>query len=146
MGLKTDDTLQVQAAIPELRKAKGCVVWVSSGAAKAAYTSWAAYGSSKAAMDSIAAHLAVEEPDIASIAITPGRVDTDMQRVLREDGKAVMDTKQHSSFVTAFEGGELFRPEQPGNVIARLVLEPQASLSGKTFRYAIWICDHGVYE
>jgi NAD(P)-dependent dehydrogenase (short-subunit alcohol dehydrogenase family) len=127
---------QAKAAIPELKKTKGCVVWVSSGAALSAYTAWGAYGSSKAALNSLSAHLAVEEPDITSVCIGPGRVDTDMQKVLREEGKAAMAEKDHTSFVAAFEGGELFKPEQPGNVVARLVVDPQSFLSGKYFKYA----------
>jgi NAD(P)-dependent dehydrogenase (short-subunit alcohol dehydrogenase family) len=109
---------------------------VSSGAAINAYASWGAYGSSKAALNSLSAHLAKEEPGITSVSIGPGRVDTEMQRVLREEGKRVMEAKDHADFVTAFEDGALFRPDQPGNVIAKLVVDPQPSLSGKYFKYA----------
>ncbi|KAL2754021.1 hypothetical protein ACRALDRAFT_1062991 [Sodiomyces alcalophilus JCM 7366] len=125
----------VKAALPELRKSKGSVVWVSSGAAAKAYTAWGAYGSSKAAMESISAHLAVEEPDITSIAVWPGRVDTDMQRVIREDGKDAMDANDHSGFSSAFEQGQLLKPEQPGHVMAKFVVNPDHSLSGKALRW-----------
>lgn len=110
-------------------------MWVSSGAAAKAYTAWGAYGSSKAALESISAHLAVEEPDITSIAVSPGRVDTDMQRVIREDGRDVMDAKDHSGFSSAFEQGQLLKPEQPGHVMAKFILNPDHSLSGKSLRY-----------
>ncbi|PFH60226.1 hypothetical protein XA68_11291 [Ophiocordyceps unilateralis] len=120
-----------KASIAELRKSKGCVVWVSSGAANKPYKSWAAYGSSKSALNAISAHLAVEEPDVTSIAITPGRVDTNMQSVLREAGKDTMDKAQYDSFVEAFQQGTLLKPEQPGNVIARLAARPRSELSGK---------------
>ncbi|ROT41000.1 NAD(P)-binding protein [Sodiomyces alkalinus F11] len=125
----------VKAALPALRKSKGSVVWVSSGAAAKAYTAWGAYGSSKAAVESISAHLAVEEPDITGIAVSPGRVDTDMQRVIREDGKHAMDAKDHSGFSSAFEQGQLLKPEQPGHVMARFVLNPDHSLSGESLRW-----------
>lgn len=126
---------QLKAAIPELRKTKGAIIWISSGAATKAYAAWGAYGSSKAAMNSLSEHVAVEEPDITSICISPGRVDTDMQSVLRTQGAGVMKESDHASFVSAYEGGELFKPEQPGGVIAKLVLDPKPSLSGKFFKY-----------
>jgi NAD(P)-dependent dehydrogenase (short-subunit alcohol dehydrogenase family) len=38
-----------------------------------------AYGSSKAALNHLARTLAVEEPDVTTVAVRPGVVDTDMQ-------------------------------------------------------------------
>lgn len=59
-------------AIPHLRQTKGRIINVSSGAATGHYASWGAYGSSKAAMNHFTATLAVEEPDITSVAVRPG--------------------------------------------------------------------------
>lgn len=125
----------MQASLVELRKSKGCVLWVSSGAATGAYAAWGAYGTSKAAVNHLSAHLAVEEPEITSIAFSPGRVDTDMQKVIRDTGSGHMADKDHASFVSAFDKGELFKPEQPGNVMARFVVKPQHDLSGKFIKY-----------
>ncbi|WQF83017.1 Putative short-chain dehydrogenase/reductase SDR, NAD(P)-binding domain superfamily [Colletotrichum destructivum] len=125
----------VQASLQELRKSQGCVLWVSSGAATGAYAAWGAYGTSKAAMNHLSAHLAVEEPDITSIAISPGRVDTAMQKVIRDAGGGHMAEKDHSSFVSAFDKGELFKPEQPGNIMARFVVNPEHNLSGKFIKW-----------
>lgn len=122
---------QAKAGLGELRKSGGCIVWVSSGAAVKPYAAWAAYGSSKAAINSISAQLAVEEPNISTIAIAPGRVDTDMQAVLRASGKEVMDEAQYNSFSEAFHQGKLLKPEQPGHVIANLVANAQKDLTGK---------------
>ncbi|CAK7224444.1 hypothetical protein SBRCBS47491_005553 [Sporothrix bragantina] len=120
-----------KAAIPELRKTKGRVVVVSSGASLKGYASWGAYGSSKAAANSLVQHLAVEEPDITSVAVAPGRVDTDMQKDIREQGaQGGMDPKVLATFVDAFEAGSLNPPEKPGEVIAKLALEAQSALSG----------------
>ncbi|PHH84185.1 hypothetical protein CDD83_2341 [Cordyceps sp. RAO-2017] len=124
-----------KAGVDELRKSKGCVVWVSSGAANKPYTGWAAYGSSKAAVNSISAHLAAEEPDITSVAIAPGRVDTDMQALLRQSGKEAMDGAQYDSFVEAFQQGKLLKPEQPGHVIAKLAASPPKDVSGKCLNW-----------
>jgi NAD(P)-dependent dehydrogenase (short-subunit alcohol dehydrogenase family) len=83
----------------------------------------------------MAAHLAVEETDITSVSFGPGRVDTDMQGVIREKGKDSMDQAMHQNFVDAHEQGELLRPEQPGNVIAKFVANPLHKLSGQYIRY-----------
>jgi len=118
------------------------MVFVSSGAATNAYTSWGAYGSSKAALNSLARHVAVEEPDIAAVAISPGRVDTDMQKELREKGGAVMAEKDYEGFASAFEEGKLNRPEWPAAVIAKLTIATKPELSGKYFRYVpvdLWL-------
>ena len=110
-------------------------MWVSSGAANKPYTAWAAYGSSKAALQSISTHLAVEEPDITSITVAPGRVDTDMQALLRAAGKESMNKAQYDSFVDAFEQGQLLKPEQPGHVIAEFVARPDRALTGQCLKY-----------
>ena len=108
---------------------------MSSGAGTAPYKGWGAYCSTKAAMNSIAGVVALEEPEITSIAVTPGRVDTEMQGALRADGKDIMDKAQYDSFVEQFQQGTLLRPEQPGNVIAKLAEEPPKHLSGKLIKY-----------
>jgi hypothetical protein len=90
-------------------------------------------------MNSLAQHLAVEEPDIASVSVGPGRVDTDMQKVLRESGApgVNMTAKDHAGFVSAFEEGKLNKPEWPGQVIAALAVEAKTELAGKYYRYAV---------
>ncbi|GAB1312165.1 Benzil reductase ((S)-benzoin forming) IRC24 [Madurella fahalii] len=120
--------------IPHLRASQGRIIFTSSGAAVSAYTSWAAYGSSKAALNSLSQHIAVEEPDVTSVAISPGRVDTDMQREIREKGTA-MSKKDYEGFKSAFEEGKLIRPEQSGGIIARLSVDAKPELSGKYFKW-----------
>lgn len=75
--------------------------------------------------------MAAEEKDIVSISLSPGRTDTAMQKVLREEGKGFMNDADHAGFVSAFEKGELNKPEGPGHVIAKLALEGTSDLSGK---------------
>ncbi|KAI1379979.1 NAD(P)-binding protein [Hypoxylon crocopeplum] len=125
----------LKKAIPELRKSKGRVVFVSSGAAVAAYAGWGCYGTSKAALTHLCAHLAVEEPSITSVAISPGKVDTEMQKQIRDDGKAGMAPEIHASFVDEHESGRLLDPKKPGNVIARLADSATSDLTGKYFRW-----------
>ncbi|KAL7934237.1 hypothetical protein V8C35DRAFT_302089 [Trichoderma chlorosporum] len=124
-----------KASLNEVKKTKGCILWISSGASLKPYAAWSTYGSSKAAINSVSSHLAVEEPDITSITIGPGRVNTDMQATLRLKGKDTMDEKQYQSFINDFEQGALLKPEQPGTVIAKFVANPSRELSG---RYLSW--------
>ncbi|KYK59004.1 short-chain dehydrogenase [Drechmeria coniospora] len=124
-----------KAAMAELRKSHGCIVWISSGAASKPYMAWGPYGSSKAALNAISNHVAVEEADVTSITISPGRIDTDMQAELRASGKDIMDEAQYQSFVDAFEQGTLLAPKEPGGVIARFVARPDKSLSGRNLTW-----------
>lgn len=106
------------------------MIFTSSGAALKGYAGWGAYGSSKAALHSLVQHIAVEE-SIVAISVGPGRVDTNMQKELREKGGSAMAEKDYDSFVSAFDEGKLNKPEWPGEVIARLSLQGKSELSGK---------------
>ncbi|PSR80867.1 hypothetical protein BD289DRAFT_484706 [Coniella lustricola] len=119
-----------QAAIPHLRKTKGRIVMVTSGAMQKGYTAWGPYGSSKAALHSLVQHLAVEEKDIITVSGNPGRTDTSMQKLIRDQGKEHMDAEIHADFVSVFENEKLHKPEGPGYVFARLALDATPDLSG----------------
>ena len=103
----------------------------SSGAAESAYTSWGAYGASKAAVNHLVKTLAKEEKDVVTIALRPGMLQGRMQEDIRGKLGGNMDEDDRQRFVDAFEQGKLLRPEQPGNVMARLALRAGKSLSGK---------------
>jgi NAD(P)-dependent dehydrogenase (short-subunit alcohol dehydrogenase family) len=85
-------------------------------------------------MNHLAATLAVEEPLIISVAIRPGAVDTVMQTIIRDDHSSVMDAKDVEKFRELYTGKKLLKPEQPGHVMARLVLDAPSELSGKFLR------------
>ena len=118
-----------------LRETNGRIVFTSSGAAQHPYVSWGPYGSSKAAMNSLAQHIAVEEPSITTVTVNPGRTDTAMQKEIRDQGKGVMAEAERGTFVTSFEQGKLNKPEGPGHVMAKLVIDASQDLSGKFLRY-----------
>lgn len=122
-----------EGGVASLRKSKGTIVFTSSGAADKAYAGWGAYGASKAALNHLAITLQAEEGDVTTVCVRPGVVDSEMQREIREvhsrDG--VMDEKDRMKFKDAKEKGTLLRPEQPGNVIAKLVLGAPKELSGR---------------
>ncbi|KAJ6093524.1 short-chain dehydrogenase [Penicillium sp. IBT 16267x] len=121
----------VKAGLPALRQSKGRIVFTSSGAAVSAFRGWGLYGASKAAMNHLALSLGEEEPDVTSVSIEPSIVDTEMQREIREDLATILDPQFHAFFTTAHKEGGLLKPEQPGHVIAKLVIDAPKSLTGK---------------
>ena len=71
---------------------------------------------------------------MTTISITPGVVDTDMQGDIRSKHASIMDEKDSNRFITLHKEGNLNKPEQPGNVIARLAINGPKELSGEIFR------------
>ncbi|KAJ5101419.1 hypothetical protein NUU61_003641 [Penicillium alfredii] len=120
-----------KAALPALRQSKGKIIFTSSGAAVSAYRGWALYAATKAAMNNFAMSLGAEEPEITSVSVRPGMVNTEMQRELREDHATTLDAEMHSKFTTVHKDGKLLEPEQPGHVMAKLVLDAPKDLSGR---------------
>ena len=86
-------------------------------------------------MNHLAMTIASEEKDITAIAIRPGTVDTDMQRDLREKHHSVMDAADAKKFAELKSSGSLLKPEQPGHVMAKLVLDAPKDLSGKFLQW-----------
>ena len=54
-----------------------------------------------------------------------------MQDDIRGKYAKNMDEEDAKKFVSAYEDRKLLRPEQPGNVIARLAVGAEKSLSGE---------------
>ncbi|RAK93763.1 short-chain dehydrogenase [Aspergillus costaricaensis CBS 115574] len=128
-------TAFIKAGLPALRESKGKIIFTSSGAAVTAYRGWALYGATKAAMNHLALSLGEEEPEVTSISIRPGMVDTEMQRELREDHATTLEPQMHAKFTTVHKDGKLLKPEQPGHVMAKLVLDAPNELTGKFFTW-----------
>ncbi|KAJ2559508.1 hypothetical protein EV175_000302 [Coemansia sp. RSA 1933] len=121
-----------QRLLPALRKSKGCMVNVSSGAATHAYHGWAAYCASKAAVNMITESIAAEEPDVVAIAIRPGVVDTGMQSIIRSSaGQGAMRPTEHAKFMELHESGNLLPPEKPASAIVKLALKAPREISGQ---------------
>lgn len=78
--------------------------------------------------------LSAEEPNITCISVRPGVVDTQMQRELRDVHFSGMQEKDSARFFILHKEGGLLKPEQPGNVIAKLLLDGPRELSGKFLR------------
>ncbi|KAI3054649.1 hypothetical protein CBS147343_10965 [Aspergillus niger] len=125
----------IKAGLPALRESKGKIIFTSSGAAVSAYRGWALYGATKAAMNHLALSLGEEEPEVTTISIRPGMVDTEMQLELREDHATTLEPQMHAKFTTVHKEGKLLKPEQPGHVMAKLVLDAPNELTGKFFTW-----------
>ncbi|MBG0821309.1 SDR family oxidoreductase [Planomonospora sp. ID91781] len=70
--------------LPALRAGGGHVVLVNSGSGQRANPTWGSYAASKFALRAFADALRLEEPGLRVTTVYPGRVDTDMQRGVRE--------------------------------------------------------------
>jgi NAD(P)-dependent dehydrogenase (short-subunit alcohol dehydrogenase family) len=75
-----------QAALPHLRERRGAVIFLSSGAALAAFPESSAYSASKGAIESLTRQLAVElgPMGVRVNAIAPGEIDTPMNAPIYE--------------------------------------------------------------
>lgn len=100
------------ALLPALRRARGHVVFINSGAGRAVSPGMASYSASKFAIRAFADSLRDDEPAMRVTTIYPGRTDTDMQRELVE-----------------FEGGSydparFLKPETVAGAVAHVVATP----------------------
>jgi NAD(P)-dependent dehydrogenase (short-subunit alcohol dehydrogenase family) len=82
-------------------------------------------------LNHLALTLSVEEPDVTTISVRPGVVDTEMQREIREVHNTAMSEKDAAKFSGLKKDGGLLKPEQPGHVIAKLAVGAGKELSGK---------------
>ena len=57
-----------------------------------------------------------------------------MQRDLREVHASKMAEKDNVKFREAHQNQTMLKPEQPGNVMAKLVLDPDQNLNGQYLR------------
>ncbi|MGO9928514.1 MAG: SDR family oxidoreductase [Mycobacterium sp.] len=100
------------ALLPALRRARGQVVFINSGAGRTVSPGMASYSASKFALRAFADSLRDDEPDLRVTTIYPGRAATEMQREL-----------------VAFEGGEydpanLLKPETVAAAVANALATP----------------------
>ncbi|MGO9385091.1 MAG: SDR family oxidoreductase [Mycobacterium sp.] len=100
------------ALLPALRRARGQVVFINSGAGRAVSPAMASYSASKFALRAFADSLRNDEPNLRVTTIYPGRTATDMQREL-----------------VAFEGGEydpanFLKPETVAVAVANALATP----------------------
>ena len=125
----------VRASILELRKQRGRVVNVSSGAATTAIRAASAYCAAKAGLNHFTRVLAAEEPLVTCVAMRPGVVDTDMQAVIRQIGPAAMPPDQMAYYQGLKVEGKLEPPWVPARSIAWLALHAPLEWSDQFLNY-----------
>jgi NAD(P)-dependent dehydrogenase (short-subunit alcohol dehydrogenase family) len=118
-------------ALPHLRKAGGRVVHISSGAAINPIPGASVYSIAKAALNHLNKVLALEEPEICSIALRPGVIDTEMQAVIRRDGMEGMPAQRYEYFLNLHVQRKLLPPDLPGRAVALLALYAPHEWSGE---------------
>jgi NAD(P)-dependent dehydrogenase (short-subunit alcohol dehydrogenase family) len=124
-----------RAAIPELKKQKGRIVNVSSGAATTPIESASAYCITKAALNYFTRLLAGEEPELTCVAVRPGVVDTEMQALIRREGPDTMPPERADYFISLKAEGNLEPPLVPARSIAWLALHAPKDFSGEFMSY-----------
>jgi NAD(P)-dependent dehydrogenase (short-subunit alcohol dehydrogenase family) len=80
-----------QAALPALRRARGTVVFVNSGAGLRVSPGWSAYAASKYGLRALADGLREEEKSLRVTSVFPGRTATPMQVSVHEQEGAEYD-------------------------------------------------------
>ena len=124
-----------QAAIPALRRQRGRIINISSGAAQTAIQGASAYCAAKAGLNHFTRLLAAEEPQITSVAIRPGVVDTPMQGYLRNHGPDSMPPETAAFYQQLKKDGRLEPAWVPARSIAWLALAAPPQLSGRFVNY-----------
>lgn len=81
--------------------------------------------------------LAGEETDIVCMSVRPGIVDTAIVNSLYTNPHRaqVMDPEQYKFMLMQKEKGKLLKAQEPGDVMAQLVLKAPKSLSGQFFSW-----------
>jgi NAD(P)-dependent dehydrogenase (short-subunit alcohol dehydrogenase family) len=125
----------IMAAAAALRRQKGRIVNVSSGAANLALESLSAYCTGKAALNHFTRVLAVEEPDLTALSLRPGVVDTDMQTFLRQEGPRAMPPEKAAFYRQLKDRGGLEPATIPARSIAWLALFAPREFSGRFLDY-----------
>ncbi|WP_406318105.1 SDR family oxidoreductase [Streptosporangium sp. NBC_01639] len=109
--------------LPALRAAHGQVALVNSGAGQRANPAWGSYAASKFALRAFADALRLEEPDLRVTTVYPGRVDTDMQRSVREQESGTYEPERYLA------------PESVARaVVAAVTASPDAHVTDITVR------------
>lgn len=120
--------LLTQLTLPHVRERHGSYLFIGTGAD--AIPGWSAYCASKAAFTQLCSTLAAEEPDVRSLCVRPGVIDTEMQERIRLEGHQNMRSEDHNKFVKFHEDHVLTDPRESGAFLAALALHIPKEWSG----------------
>jgi NAD(P)-dependent dehydrogenase (short-subunit alcohol dehydrogenase family) len=135
-AMVTSPALVLREALHNMRAAGGLVLLVSSGAAYRTTPGRCLYSAAKAAVNQLVLSAALEVeagegPDLAVVAVLPGRVDTPMQRRLVDAAQTAPASFRLSGF-TSMAG--VSTAEDVGRAVVQLTQRPPAELNGAVLR------------
>lgn len=110
------------------------IVSLSSGAALKPMVGWSAYTVSKAAVNMLIQNVALEEPGVTAVAVSPGPVESSMQQLIRHHGSPEMDADDYEYFSGLHQRGELTKEEDAAYFIAAAAMAIPKQFSGKFLR------------
>ena len=124
-----------KAFLDHLDKAghRGALVNITSGLAQRGAAGLSAYSAAKAGVDRLTEVVAIEEPDLLTtiLAVSPGVIETDMQRSLRQQSEEVLhDVERFREYKAE---GNMNSPGWVAQHIARWVFDDVA-LAGQVMR------------
>lgn len=99
------------------------IVNISSGAGRKPTAGWPVYCATKAALDHYTRVLAVENPDLRTVSLAPGVVDTAMQQHIRSSDRRQFPDLDR--FLQLHEQGQLASPQSVASSILKLVASEQ---------------------
>ena len=123
------------AALPTLRRSCGRIINISSGAAHHVIAAASAYCAAKAGLNQFTRVFAAEEKALTIIAVRPGVVDTQMQKLLRELGPEKMPPEQAEYYLNLKATGRLEPAAVPARSVAWMVLHAPREWSGAFMSY-----------
>jgi NAD(P)-dependent dehydrogenase (short-subunit alcohol dehydrogenase family) len=113
----------LRAVLPGMvKRDRGAVINISSGAATNAAPYWTAYATSKAALDHLTRTLAVDLKGTAvrAYALHPGITETSMQTALRGASPDQLPPERSQFFIDEKTSGKVFDPSVPAKAIVWL--------------------------
>lgn len=122
-----------QLALPHIFKQTGRIINVSSKAVNELKPGFGAYSTSKAALNHVTQMLAYENEQIVCVAVGPGAIDTDMQKVIERETMSRDDIV--GRFFQRRPPRTLPSPDEPARAIATLAIYGDFNLQGK---FVMW--------
>ncbi|KAJ2823928.1 hypothetical protein FBU31_004128 [Coemansia sp. 'formosensis'] len=124
--------------IGALQESRGRIINVSSSASQGPVPGFSAYGMTKAALNYATRALALEYPEVTSVAFYPGVVNTAMNHAAIQAATAYAADPRTQPDTSALMAklSEPIPVELPSAIIANLALRADASLSGRYVAYS----------
>lgn len=123
------------AALPDLVERGGRFIALSSTAANLPIEGLSAYCVAKAGLRMLVQVLALEAPQVTSLSVQPGPVDTGMHDSLRADTRSALAPERAQLYHDLRSQGRLRPPDVPGRSIAWLTLAAPPEWSGQEIEH-----------